>query len=177
MASEAPNPQDLAPGRLCRPLLREAGKVPRRGGWGVETRYAPTLVRADGRASRLGLKKRAIPHPALRATFPSKLGKGCARRFGMCACRRAKLGKEGPAFEMCECSRAKPGKDTALQLKMCGCCRFLPGRRRVSPARNFPVLCQRPPVISLLWTNFFPVIVLFRAGRFWRKPLRYTVFI
>ncbi len=33
-------------------------------------------VRGGGRAIRLRLRQRAIPHPALRATFPSKLGKG-----------------------------------------------------------------------------------------------------
>jgi hypothetical protein len=31
------------------------------------------------RASLPASKQRAIPHPALRATFPSKLGKECAR--------------------------------------------------------------------------------------------------
>ena len=41
-------------------------------------------VCGDGRAIRLGSTQRATPHPALRATFPSKLGKGSARRFETC---------------------------------------------------------------------------------------------
>ena len=45
-------------------------------GWGAESRYGPTKVRDDDRVSRLGPKRWAAPHPALRATFPSKLGKG-----------------------------------------------------------------------------------------------------
>ena len=36
-------------------------------------------VCGDGRAIRPGPKQRTTPHPALRATFPSKLGKGSAR--------------------------------------------------------------------------------------------------
>ena len=72
-----------------RPLLREAGKVSPKAGWGVESRYGPTKVRGDVRAIRLGSNQRATPHPALRATFPSKLGKGSARRSEMCEhCRR-----------------------------------------------------------------------------------------
>src|SRR5208283_2607038 len=74
---------------VSRVLLREAGKVPRSGGWGAESRYGSMQVRGDGRAIRLGPKQRATPHPALRATFPSKLGKGFTRRFEMCECRRA----------------------------------------------------------------------------------------
>ena len=33
-------------------------------------------VRTDGRAIRLASKQRAPPHPALRATFPSRAGEG-----------------------------------------------------------------------------------------------------
>src|SRR5208282_776926 len=44
-------------------LLREAGKVPRSGGWGVESSYVSMQVCGDGRAIRLGPKQRATPHP------------------------------------------------------------------------------------------------------------------
>ena len=46
------------------PLLREAGKVPRSGGWGAESSYGSMQVCGDGRAIRLGPKQRATPHPA-----------------------------------------------------------------------------------------------------------------
>jgi hypothetical protein len=67
----------------CHPCIRSilspiypAGH--RRAGWGVESRYGSMQVRGAGRAIRLASKQRATPHPALRATFPSKLEKGCA---------------------------------------------------------------------------------------------------
>src|SRR5208337_694303 len=72
--------------RACCRARREAspfpsllGKVPRRGGWGAESRSGSMQVRGAGRAMRQALKRRATPHPALRATFPSKLGKGSPR--------------------------------------------------------------------------------------------------
>ena len=58
------------------PLLREAGKVARSAGWGVESRSGSLPARSDGRAIRLPSKQRATPHPALRATFPSRAGEG-----------------------------------------------------------------------------------------------------
>ena len=73
------------------PLLREAGKAPRSGGWGAESRYGSMQVCGDGRAIRPGPKQRTTPHPApwpverrasrrpMATTFPSKLGKGSAR--------------------------------------------------------------------------------------------------
>ena len=72
------NPVMVKPGAFaaadmpaCAPLLRGAGKVARRGGWGVESRSGSIRVRSAGRAIRLALK-RATPHPALRATFPQQ---------------------------------------------------------------------------------------------------------
>ena len=56
------------------PFSAKRGRWPK-AGWGAESRYGTLHVRADGRAIRLGLKQRATPHPALRATFPSELGK------------------------------------------------------------------------------------------------------
>ena len=59
-------------------LLREAGKVaaqPPDGVWKAGLRPA-LQVGGEGGAMRLRSKKRAAPHPALRATFPSELGKG-----------------------------------------------------------------------------------------------------
>ncbi len=55
-------------------------------GWGVESRNTSSKVRSYGRAIVRASKRRAVPHPALRATFPSKLGKGSAPRFEMCEC-------------------------------------------------------------------------------------------
>src|SRR5271166_4540274 len=65
------------------PFSAKRGRWPK-AGWGAESRYGPTKVRGDVRAIRLGSNQRATPHPALRATFPSKLGKGSARRSEMC---------------------------------------------------------------------------------------------
>ena len=42
-------------------LLREAGKEPRRGGWGMESRYARMSVYTDGRTIRLASMQRAWP--------------------------------------------------------------------------------------------------------------------
>ena len=79
------NPVMVKPGAFaaadmpaCAPLLRGAGKVARRAGWGAESRSGSIRVRSAGRAIRLALK-RATPHPALRATFPSKAGEGDPR--------------------------------------------------------------------------------------------------
>ena len=61
---------------IVRPLLREAGKVSPKatdGVWKAGSRRRP--VRCDVRAILPASKGRAIPHPALRASFPSKLGK------------------------------------------------------------------------------------------------------
>ena len=58
------------------PRSGEGGRRPdgvRKAGMG------PTQVRGDHRAIRPRSKQRATPHPALRATFPSELGKGCPR--------------------------------------------------------------------------------------------------
>jgi hypothetical protein len=58
-------------------LLREAGKVVLSAGWGTESSnpsmgsFAMTLVQAG-----LSFMQRPTPHPALRATFPSRAGEG-----------------------------------------------------------------------------------------------------
>ena len=41
-------------------------------------------VRGDGRAIRLASKQRATPHPALRATFPSRAGEGTRAAIFRC---------------------------------------------------------------------------------------------
>src|SRR5271165_139197 len=80
------------------PLLREAGKAPRSGGWGAESRSGSMQVRSDGRAIRLASKQRAAPHPALRATFPSRAGEGTrdAVEFAASASRRFWLMRRHP---------------------------------------------------------------------------------
>jgi hypothetical protein len=60
------------------PFSAKRGRWPK-AGWGAESRYSPTKVRGDGPAIRVGVRQRATPHPALRAPFPSKLGKGSPR--------------------------------------------------------------------------------------------------
>jgi hypothetical protein len=67
--------------RRARPLLREAGKVARRAGWGAESRDGLTKVGNDARAIRPKLLLWPTPHPALRATFPSGAGEG--KRLGV----------------------------------------------------------------------------------------------
>jgi hypothetical protein len=60
-------------GRAC-PRAKTRGWP--KAGWGAEGRHGPMKVRNDGRSIRLGPKQRTTPHPALRATFPSKWGRG-----------------------------------------------------------------------------------------------------
>ena len=57
-------------------LLREAGKVPRSGGWGAESSYESMQVCGDGRAIRLEPKQRATPHPSPSATPSPLRGEG-----------------------------------------------------------------------------------------------------
>src|SRR5271166_6762388 len=80
------------------PFSAKRGRWPK-AGWGAESRYGPTKVRGDVRAIRLGSNQRATPHPALRATFPSKLGKGSARRSEMCEHCRGEGGGRSPPDE------------------------------------------------------------------------------
>jgi hypothetical protein len=63
-------------GRIGSSLALKAGS-------GAESRCATAEVRADVGAIRLESKQRATPHPALRATFPSKLEKDTAEHFGV----------------------------------------------------------------------------------------------
>src|SRR5208337_1140107 len=57
------------------PLLREAEKVAGgRMGCGKQRRLEAGSRRRS--CNSAGLRQQATPHPALRATFPSKLGKG-----------------------------------------------------------------------------------------------------
>ncbi len=68
-----------AGGRRAPPSPRSGEGVAEGDGWGVESRALGPQVRGNVRASRLASQRRATPHPALRATFPSKLGKGSPR--------------------------------------------------------------------------------------------------
>ena len=70
-----PVPRLRRSGGRTRPLLRAAGRC-RRAGWGVAHRRDASLVaRTTARACACP-DLLSAPHPALRATFPSKLGKG-----------------------------------------------------------------------------------------------------
>ena len=64
------------------PLLRGTGEGGRRPDGVRKAGMIWTKVRADGRPIRLRMKQRATPHPALRATFPSKPGKDFRTLFG-----------------------------------------------------------------------------------------------
>jgi hypothetical protein len=81
--------------RLC-PERRSRPPSPRRwgrcrakpDGWGVVCRSTCSKIRAAVRATLPASKKRPTPHPARRATFPSKAGEGKhTRRREMCAYR------------------------------------------------------------------------------------------
>jgi hypothetical protein len=52
------------------PFSATAGKVPRSGGWGAESRYASMQVCDDGRAIRLA-RRSSGPHPIRRFAPPS----------------------------------------------------------------------------------------------------------
>src|SRR5271166_5693923 len=85
---------------VARLLLREAGKVARRAGWGAESRDRSmkarlTLVQSDPK-----LRKRTTPHPdpriksGGRATFPSRAsraGEGKRPALRECLRRRPKI--------------------------------------------------------------------------------------
>ena len=64
--------RSIDPGSVALLLLREAGKVARSAGWGVESRDGSMQVRADGRAIRLG--REAAGHTPSGAIARQKTG-------------------------------------------------------------------------------------------------------
>ena len=90
---------------VARVLLREAGKVARRAGWGAESRGDSMKARGGGRAIRPEVE--AADHTPSGAIARRKTG---VFRRPMAPPSPAELGKDRDRlFEMCECRRPGPG--------------------------------------------------------------------
>ena len=74
------------PPEMCAYRRAKLGKVARSAGWSVASRteLSDRTVGGAGRANRPAPLQRSTPHPALRATFPSKAGEGDPHRDFRC---------------------------------------------------------------------------------------------